>query len=115
MYCSFTSFCVDRRCNNKHYHSEEERKLLFSIMNRTPDIADCKEGKISKPSCKDGLRCNDCDCELYHGIDYEGRKLLIRKFNKELKMIQTKDKIRREIAEYKTGISYDWNELDPRP
>jgi hypothetical protein len=51
---------------------------------------------------------------LYHGLDHDGRKILIKKFNKEWKASQMKNKIRTEIASYKDGASYDWNELDTR-
>jgi len=114
-YCHFTSFCINNRCKNNHYYNDEERKLLFTIINKTPEIADYKERQISKPVCKHGLRCIDVDCDLYHGLDPDGRKILIKKFNKEWKTIQTKNKIRAEIEEYKKGVSYDWNDLDPRP
>jgi|694.fasta_scaffold28766_10 hypothetical protein len=84
---------------------EEERKLLFAIINKTPEIYDYKEDSISKPECKHGLRCFNNKCDLYHGLDADGRKILIKKFNKEWKTIQTKKKIRAEI-ERKT-IYYD--------
>ena len=115
MYCRFTSFCINDCCADKHHHSSEERLMLFKIINKTPEIADFKEGKVSKPPCKHGLRCFEVDCDLYHGLDHDGRKILIKKFNKEWKATQMKNKIRAEIASYKDGASYDWNELDSRP
>jgi len=114
IYCRFNSFCVNPRCAEKHHHSMDERKLLFTIINETPEIAAYKEPKVAKPMCKHGLRCFEKDCELQHGLTHDGRKLLINPFNKRLKAIQMREKIRLEIEAYKNGASHDWNELDTR-
>jgi hypothetical protein len=114
-YCQFNSYCVNPRCNNIHYHNKDERILLLSIINKSPEIADYKEGKISKPMCKDGLRCNVEDCTMRHGLEYDGRVILINKYNREMKILQIREKLRKEINEYRRGVSYDWNDLDPRP
>ena len=115
IYCRFNSFCVNKSCSNKHHHSFFENKLLHDIINLSPEISMFKEVKTTKPICKHGLRCYEVECDLQHGLNPDGRRLLRKKFDKELKVIQTREKIRSEIETYKRGASYDWNELDPRP
>ena len=115
IYCRFNSFCVNAKCSNKHHHNIFERKLLFSIINETPEISDCKEIKVNKPMCKHGLRCYEVECELFHGLTPDGRRILRKKFDKELKTIQMRERIRVEIDTYRKGVSYDWNDLDTRP
>jgi|LakMenE18May11ns_1017448.scaffolds.fasta_scaffold9936888_4 hypothetical protein len=115
IYCRFNSYCVNTRCADKHHHNPFERQLLFSIINRTPEIVQCKEIKVAKPICKHGLRCFEVDCEMRHGLNPDGRRILRKKFDKELKTIQMREKIRAEIETYRNGVSYDWNDLDTRP
>jgi len=114
-YCRFNSFCVNTRCADKHHHNLFERQLLFAIINETPEIAECKEIKVAKPICKHGLRCFEVECDLQHGLNPDGRRILRKKFDKELKSIQMRNKIRSEIENYRKGGSTDWNELDSRP
>lgn len=83
--------------SSKKCSINEENKILLTIINKTSDIYDYKEDSISKPICKYGLRCFNNKCNLYHGIDADGRKILIKKFNKEWKTMQSKKKIREEI------------------
>ena len=115
IYCRINSFCVNEKCSNKHYHNIFERKLLFSIINETPEISDCKEIKVNKPMCKHGLRCYEVECNLQHGLNPDGRRIVRKKFDKKLKQIQQREKICAEIMKYRNGVSYDWNELDPSP
>lgn len=115
IYCRFNSFCVNSRCGAKHHHNEFERRLLFSIINETPEIAECKEIQVNKPVCKHGLRCFEVDCDLRHGLNPDGRRILRKKFDKELKTIQIREKISAEIESYRNGGWTDWNDLDTRP
>lgn len=114
-YCRFNSFCVNKCCSNKHHHTFFENKLLHEIINQSPEISDYKEIKRNKVMCKHGLRCYEVECELQHGLNADGRRILRKKFDKEMRMIEMREKIRKEIEEYKRGVSYDWNELDTRP
>ena len=113
-YCRFNSFCVNKSCADKHHHNFFERKLLFTIINQTPEIADCKEIKVAKPICKHGLRCFEIECDLQHGLNPDGRRILRKKFDRELKTIQMREKIRAEIETYRNGGWNDWNDLDTR-
>ena len=114
-YCRFNSFCVNTNCFDKHYHPYGERQLLFSIINLTPEIAQHKETKDNSiVVCKHGLRCYEVDCELRHGLDPDGRRIVRKKFDTEFKIIQTREKIRKEIEFYRNGGRYDWNDLDTR-
>ena len=89
--------------------------MLFSIINESPEISDCKEIKVNKPMCKHGLRCYEVECNLQHGLNPDGRRIVRKKFDKKLKQIQQREKICAEIMKYRNGVSYDWNELDPSP
>jgi len=83
-------------CNN-----EEEKKILFKILNKSPEIIDYNEDYSSKSACKYGLRCFNINCDLYHGLLYDGRKILIKKFNKERNAIQTKRRKCEKNEEFK--------------
>ena len=85
-----------------------ERKLLFTIINQTPEIADCKEIKVAKPICKHGLRCFEVECDLQHSLNPDGRRILRKKFDRKLKTIQMREQIRVEIETYRNGGWNDW-------
>ena len=100
-YCQFNSFCTRKTCQENHHRPLEERTLLLSIINKSPEIKDYLEVNDGSriENCKHGLRCFEKDCGFNHKLNHEGRKLLTKKFNKEWKAITMKEKIRKEIEE----------------
>jgi hypothetical protein len=113
VYCQFNSFCVNKKCKECHYRPLEERNLLFTIINKSPEIADFKEDKelFRKVPCAHGLRCFERECPFIHGLNLDGRKILTKKFNKEWKALSMKDKIKKEIEDISTNGMCDWNDL----
>jgi len=91
----------------------EERQLLFSIINKSPEIADFKEDNepFRKVPCAHGLRCFEKECSFKHGLNHDGRKILTKKFNKEWKALSMKEKIKKEIEEIGLFGMQDWNDL----
>jgi hypothetical protein len=77
----------------------EERTLLHRIIDLTPELSNFKEDTDPKRkvACAHGLRCFEANCGFHHGINHDGRKILIKKFNKEWKAITMRKKISEEI------------------
>lgn len=113
VFCKFNSFCTRPDCSHTHHRPIEERELLLSIINKTPEIAGFKEDTESsrKVPCKHGLRCFEKDCGFIHGINHDGRKILTKKFNTEWKAIVTNKKIKNEIEEIGLFGMRDWNDI----
>ena len=111
-FCKFNSFCVNAKCNQNHHRPIEERKLLFTIINKSPEIKDFKEDidPSRKVPCKHGLRCFEKECGFQHGLNHDGRKILTKKFNKEWKTIIKNEKIKNEIEEIGLFGMKDWND-----
>ena len=80
-YCRDSSFCIHPACSSVHIHSRHDRLKLYKIIEKTPEINNFIEEKTTKSPCKNGLRCNDVDCQLYHGFTYEARLILTTKFS----------------------------------
>lgn len=100
-FCQFNSFCTIASCRENHHRPLDERKLMLSIINQTPEIKDYTEINDGSriENCKHGLRCFEKDCGFIHKLNHDGRKILTKKFNKEFKSITMKEKIRKEIEE----------------
>ena len=115
LYCQFTSFCTDVNCRCLHHHDKTERQLLEDII-RTSDehvaLIDDFKPSYHKFPCKFGVRCFEKDCTFSHsGIeDLEMRKVIFKQFNKQLKAIQMKKKIEKEIQEVKK-MKVDWADM----
>ena len=88
---------------------------MYQMLKESPELTQFKEDKNDKYVCKHGLRCYEVDCELFHGLTADGRRILRKKFDKELKARQMREKICAEIKSYRKGVSNDWNTLDTRP
>jgi len=93
--------CIDKACNKQHHHSFEQRKVLKTIVDESPEVFELVEDNDSrrKVACKHGFRCFEKDCGFFHGVNHDGRKILTKKFNKEWKAITMKEKIKKEIEE----------------
>lgn len=113
-FCKFNSFCVNAKCLECHHRPIEERRLLFNIINQSPEIANFKEeiDPSRKVPCKHGLRCFEKDCGFHHGLNHDGRKILTKKFNKEWKAIMMKEKIKSEIEIIGLNGMKDWNDYE---
>ena len=100
-FCQFNSFCTIASCRENHHRPIDERKLMLSIINQSPEIKDYIEINDGSriENCKHGLRCFEKDCGFIHKLNHDGRKILTKKFNKEFKSITMKEKIRKEIEE----------------
>ena len=111
-FCKFNSFCALPKCRQNHHRPIEERTLLLTIINQSPEIADFKEDidPSRKVPCKHGLRCFEKDCGFHHGLNHDGRKILTKKFNKEWKGITIAEKIKNEIEEIGLFGMRDWND-----
>lgn len=98
-FCCFNSFCTNLLCHYNHFRPMEERELLYKIMEDTPEISFMKEKNDPKKAfqCAYGLRCFNEKCEFFHGINYDGRKNLIKKFNTQFHIIKIQEKIKNEI------------------
>jgi hypothetical protein len=111
-YCRFNSFCTLASCKSDHHRPINERQLLLNIINDTPEIATMKEEIDSNRNCPcaHGLRCFEKECGFFHGINHDGRKILTKKFNKQFKAIQMKEKIKKEIEEIGKYGMPNWDE-----
>jgi len=115
MYCQFTSFCTDVNCRCVHHHDKPERQLLEDIIRTSTEhmaLIDGFKPSSTKYPCKFGVRCFEKDCTFTHsGVeDLEMRKLIFKQFNKQLKAIQMRKKIEREISMVKTN-PVDWADM----
>ena len=86
--------------------------MISSIINENQEIFQHKEININrhKSICKYGLICQYDDCDLQHGLNANGRKIVRQKFDIKQKIYE---KLRAEIMDYQNDLSYDWNEMDP--
>ena len=104
--------CVDVSCKNQHHHSILEREVLKKIVDDSPEAFELVEDYDPKRTrcCKFGYRCfkNETDCGFFHGLNLDGRKILFKKFNKELKSINMKEKIKKEIEEIGKNGMKEW-------
>ena len=101
VFCRFNSVCVNVCCSANHRHCFEQRVVLKQIVDDTPEIVDMKEevDPKRKVGCGHGYRCFEKDCGFKHDVNHEGRKIITKKFNKEWKAMEMKEKIRKEIEE----------------
>jgi len=85
VFCKFNSFCINPKCRKDHHYPHFERKLLFTVINESPEIAQFREDTFlfNNIPCKYGLRCLNKNCVSHHGINYDGRMILTQKFNNE--------------------------------
>jgi hypothetical protein len=103
--------CVNPDCREYHHHSFQQRTILKSILDNSPEVTGLYEDHDPrrKVVCKHGLRCFEKDCFFIHSLNHDGRKIITKKFNKEWKAITMKEKIKKEIEEIRQNGMSDWS------
>jgi hypothetical protein len=82
--CNFNCICFNSDCNYRHYVTYKERKIIAKIYNdELTELKTMKEEKSEtrKANCIYGQLCKNKDCNFKHHINYEGRMMLIEKYN----------------------------------
>ena len=112
-YCFDFIYCIDNRCKCHHFKNNnfETRLVMKQVKDQLANQLENYYAEL-KPGiqyCNFGDACfhNESDCKYNHTYTLDGRKLLKKTTNAELKKI----KIMKEINDMSNGMKTDWNDL----
>ena len=115
--CRFNVRCCNESCKFRHNDAKvsfSDRCVISQLFeeHKAEMSAFVEEKRSSMPLCSHHLLCFEVECPKNHdGIAQQGRKILIKAFNKYKTKQASVAKIQKDIEKIKSGESERWEDM----